>query len=98
MPRENPPGPVTPEFLAASNIKFNSHPTNEEKLDMYAHYKVGGGYDLATAEPVGTFQFEEKAKRRAWQALVDTGISAEDAQKKYVEIVEGFKAKYGVQS
>lgn len=36
-----------------------------------------------------------KAKRKAWQELVDQNISADEAQKKYVTLVEDLKTKYG---
>jgi acyl-CoA-binding protein len=36
-----------------------------------------------------------KAKRNAWQKLVDEGISPSDAQKKYVALVESLKTKHG---
>ncbi|KAI4842131.1 hypothetical protein E4T44_07492 [Aureobasidium sp. EXF-8845] len=36
-----------------------------------------------------------KAKRNAWQKLVDEGVSPSDAQKKYVALVESLKKKHG---
>ncbi|KAG9994830.1 hypothetical protein KCU78_g18240, partial [Aureobasidium melanogenum] len=36
-----------------------------------------------------------KAKRNAWQKLVDEGVTPEDAQKKYVALVESLKKKHG---
>ncbi|KAI4728372.1 hypothetical protein E4T49_03709 [Aureobasidium sp. EXF-10728] len=36
-----------------------------------------------------------KAKRNAWQKLVDEGVSPQDAQKKYVALVESLKKKHG---
>ncbi|KAM3518715.1 hypothetical protein NHJ13051_007988 [Beauveria bassiana] len=36
-----------------------------------------------------------KAKKNAWQKVVDEGISAETAQERYVALVEQLKTKYG---
>ena len=36
-----------------------------------------------------------KAKRKAWQKVVDEKVSPEKAQKKYVQVVERLKEKYG---
>lgn len=36
-----------------------------------------------------------KAKRKAWQKVVDEGLSKEDAQKKYISLVESLKEKHG---
>jgi hypothetical protein len=36
-----------------------------------------------------------KAKKAAWQKIADEGISAEEAQAKYVTLVEGMKETYG---
>ncbi len=39
--------------------------------------------------------FKGKTKQKAWQKIVDEGVSPEDAQDKYVELVEALKLKYG---
>ena len=36
-----------------------------------------------------------KAKKKAWQKLVDEGLTQEQAQEKYVALVESLKGKYG---
>ncbi len=36
-----------------------------------------------------------KAKRKHWQKLVDEGITPEEAQEKYVALVEELKEKHG---
>lgn len=38
---------------------------------------------------------QEKAKRAAWQKLVDEKVSPQDAQKRYVQLVESLKKKHG---
>lgn len=35
-----------------------------------------------------------KAKRKAWQKLVDAGIEPEAAEKSYIQLVNEFKDKY----
>jgi diazepam-binding inhibitor (GABA receptor modulating acyl-CoA-binding protein) len=36
-----------------------------------------------------------KAKKKAWQKFVDEGLTVEQAQEKYVALVETMKEKYG---
>jgi diazepam-binding inhibitor (GABA receptor modulating acyl-CoA-binding protein) len=36
-----------------------------------------------------------KAKKRAWQKIVDEGVTPTEAEEKYVELVESLKSKYG---
>jgi diazepam-binding inhibitor (GABA receptor modulating acyl-CoA-binding protein) len=36
-----------------------------------------------------------KAKKNAWQKVVDEGITAEEAQERYVALVEKLKETYG---
>jgi diazepam-binding inhibitor (GABA receptor modulating acyl-CoA-binding protein) len=36
-----------------------------------------------------------KAKKAAWQKVVDEGISADTAKERYIALVEEMKAKYG---
>lgn len=53
-----------------------------------------------TSEPIWQLYFsliQESAKYNAWKKVVDDGLSAADAQKKYIEYVEELKAKYGTQ-
>lgn len=40
-------------------------------------------------------EWQGKAKKNAWKKLVDDGVKPEDAQKKYVELVNSLKGKYG---
>jgi acyl-CoA-binding protein len=36
-----------------------------------------------------------KAKHKAWKAVVDDGVTPEEAQSRYVELVEKLKERYG---
>ena len=51
--------------------------------------------EVRYAETVLMLHAQEKAKRAAWQKLVDEKVSPQDAQKKYVALVESLKKKYG---
>ena len=41
------------------------------------------------------FNPKGKAKKRAWQALVDEGVTPEKAQSRYVALVEKLKESHG---
>lgn len=41
------------------------------------------------------FDLKGKAKRKAWQKLVDEGVTSQQAEERYVALVEGLKGKYG---
>lgn len=41
------------------------------------------------------FRIQGKAKYAAWKKVADEGISAEEAQKRYVDFIEKLKEKYG---
>ncbi|GAM90249.1 hypothetical protein ANO11243_082910 [Dothideomycetidae sp. 11243] len=47
------------------------------------------------AKPTNDELLEEKAKRAAWQKLADAKMSPQDAQKKYITLVNSLKDKYG---
>jgi hypothetical protein len=38
---------------------------------------------------------KEKEKRKAWQKLLDEKVAPADAEKKYIELVDELKKKYG---
>lgn len=61
-----------------------------------------GLYKQATQEPPieksetpGTFDLKGKAKKRAWQKVVDEGVTPEQAQKQYIDLIEKLKETYG---
>jgi diazepam-binding inhibitor (GABA receptor modulating acyl-CoA-binding protein) len=39
--------------------------------------------------------YQGKAKNKAWQAIVDEGLTSDEAKEKYVALVEKMKEKYG---
>ncbi|KEZ41274.1 hypothetical protein SAPIO_CDS7365 [Scedosporium apiospermum] len=85
------------DFLKAAedSKKLTSKPSNEELLELYALYKVGNGEDITKAPAPGMFDLKGKAKKNAWQKLVDEGVTTEQAQERYVALVEQLKEKYG---
>lgn len=75
---------------------LKAKPTNDELLQLYALYKQGTqDPPIEKAEVPGMFDLKAKAKKRAWQMLVDEGISPEEAQTQYVALIEKLKEAYG---
>lgn len=75
--------------------KLTSKPSNEDLLELYALFKVGTGEDISKAPAPGMFDLKGKAKKNAWQKVVDEGTTPEQAQEKYVALVEKMKEQYG---
>ncbi|KAK4109561.1 putative fatty acid binding protein [Canariomyces notabilis] len=75
--------------------KLTSKPSNEDLLEIYGLYKVAIGDDFSSAAAPGMFDLKGKAKYNAWKKVVEEGISAEQAQEKYVAKIEEMKTKYG---
>lgn len=75
--------------------KLTSKPSNDDLLEIYALYKVAIGEDIANAAKPGMFDLKGKAKYNAWQKTADEGLTAEQAQEKYVAKIEEMKKTYG---
>lgn len=76
--------------------QLKAKPSDDELLQMYALFKQATqDPPIDKAEAPGTFDFKGKAKKRAWQKVVDEGVKPADAEKKYVELVGKLKEKYG---
>ncbi|MCJ1312928.1 hypothetical protein MMC25_006604 [Agyrium rufum] len=81
---------------AAKEVKnLKASPTNDEMLELYGLFKVGSKNDIKAATKPGMFDLKGKAKYNKWQETVDEGLSADQAQKKYVTLVGTLKTKYG---
>ncbi|SPN99613.1 probable acyl-coenzyme A-binding protein (diazepam binding inhibitor) [Cephalotrichum gorgonifer] len=80
---------------AEESKQLTSKPNNDELLELYALYKVGNGEDITKAPAPGMFDLKGKAKKNAWQKIVDEGITAEQAQERYIALVEKLKEAYG---
>ncbi|KAK4220828.1 acyl-CoA-binding protein [Podospora fimiseda] len=89
---------LSPAFqtAVADSKKLTSKPSNEDLLELYALFKVANGEDFSAASAPGMFDLKGKAKYNAWKRLVeDEGLTAEEAQTKYVAKVEELKNTYG---
>ena len=75
--------------------KLTSKPSNDELLELYALYKVSSAEDITKAPAPGMFDLKGKAKKNAWQKVVDEGITPEQAQERYVALVEKLKVSCG---
>ncbi|KAI8869316.1 hypothetical protein GQ42DRAFT_163503 [Ramicandelaber brevisporus] len=59
------------------------HPSNDVQLAIYANFKIAKGETIGSRpwiDPVG------KAKFDAWEALINKGVTKEQAEAKYVQI------------
>ena len=71
---------------AARDIKtLDERPDNDTMLRLYALYKQGSEGDVKGDKP-GFFDFVGAAKYEAWEKL--QGVSKDQAQKKYVDLVK----------
>jgi len=75
--------------------KLTSKPSNDDLLQLYGLYKVATGADITKAEQPGTFDLKGKAKKKAWQKIVDEGITSDEAKERYIKLVASMKEKYG---
>ncbi|KAL2114307.1 hypothetical protein VUR80DRAFT_9529 [Thermomyces stellatus] len=80
---------------AEDSKKLTSKPSNDELLELYGLYKVGNNEDISKAPAPGMFDLKGKAKKGAWQKLVDEGVTPEQAQERYIALVEKLKETYG---
>ncbi|KAL8861288.1 MAG: hypothetical protein Q9178_002160 [Gyalolechia marmorata] len=90
--------PKTPAFEKAIKDSRNlkEKPDNDELLELYSLFKQGSqDPPIAEAPKPGMFDMTGKAKYNAWKKVDDDGVSAKDAQEKYVKLVNSLKEKYG---
>ena len=83
----------SPEFSAAAAAAkaFTSLPTNDELLELYGYFKQATIGDCNTTRP-GMFDLKGKAKWDNWNSR--KGLSKEEAESKYIQLVETLKPKY----
>ncbi len=78
---------------AATRVKgLKKSPSNDELLKLYALYKQGTAGDVSGKRP-SAFKLKDRAKFDAWAKL--KGTSKDDAQGKYVALVDDLVAKLG---
>ncbi|KNE61845.1 hypothetical protein AMAG_07121 [Allomyces macrogynus ATCC 38327] len=76
---------------AAEEVKSLAYqPSNDELLELYALFKQATVGDNTTARP-GMFDLKGKAKWDAWAAK--KGLASDEAEAKYIALVEEFKKK-----
>ncbi|KAF1344036.1 acyl-CoA-binding protein [Delphinella strobiligena] len=88
----------TPAFKKAveDSRKLKAKPSDNELLELYGLFKQGTqDPTFEKSEAPGMFDLKGKAKRKAWEKLVNEGVTPQDAQKKYVALVESLKTKHG---
>ncbi|PSK38120.1 hypothetical protein B9Z65_1311 [Elsinoe australis] len=100
------PAPQSAQFKKAveDSRKLKQKPSDTELLDLYALFKQGTqDPPIEQTQAPGMFELKashsvpEKAKRNAWQKIVDQGVSPQDAQTRYIKLVDELKKKYGYQ-
>ena len=79
------------EAAAASTKDLPVRPSDLELLQLYGLFKQATVGDNDTPKP-GLLDFKGKAKWEAWNKL--QGVSQEDAEKQYIELVNEIKQKY----
>lgn len=92
------PAQQSAEFKKAvgDSRKLKAKPTDSELLELYGLFKQGTqDPPFEESKAPGMFELKEKAKRGAWQKLVDAKVTPEDAQERYVKLVNDLKVKYG---
>ncbi|CAO3631053.1 unnamed protein product [Cunninghamella blakesleeana] len=82
---------VSAEFETAANeVKaLKKTPSNDKLLELYGLFKQAKEGDNTTTRP-GVFDPKGKAKWDAWTK--NKGLSQEEAEKKYIALVEELKA------
>lgn len=76
--------------IAAKSLP--ERPDNDTMLQLYALYKQGSTGDVTGDKP-GLFDFVGAAKYEAWERF--KGVSRDDAQKQYIDLVKSLGGKVG---
>jgi acyl-CoA-binding protein len=72
------------EKAATAAKSLPQRPDDNTMLQLYALYKQGSSGDVTGDKP-GFFDFVGAAKYEAWEKL--SGMTTEDAQQQYIELV-----------
>lgn len=75
---------------------LDERPDNETLLSLYALYKQATAGDAPAEGPSNPFDIVGKAKYEAWAKLI--GISSENAQGQYIDLVEKLKEGQSTQN
>jgi len=80
---------------AASDVtKFQVEPPGEDRLKLYALFKIANGTSIADAKKPGTFDLQGKYKYNAWKEMADKGVTSAQAEQQYVKFVDELRPKY----
>ncbi|KAK4929983.1 acyl-CoA-binding protein (ACBP)/diazepam binding inhibitor (DBI)/endozepine (EP) [Elasticomyces elasticus] len=83
------------ETAVKESKQLEKKPGQDELLSLYAYYKQTlQEPPIHEAPAPGTFDLKGKAKKKAWQKVVDAGVTPEQAEQKYIEHVNELKGKY----
>ncbi len=80
------------EVAATAAKALPERPDNDTMLKLYSLYKQGSAGDVEGDKP-GFFDFVGVAKYEAWEKL--QGMSAEDAQQQYIDLVRALGGEVG---
>ncbi|KAG9259092.1 putative acyl-CoA-binding protein like protein [Emericellopsis atlantica] len=64
-------------------------------MTIAALFKVANGEDISKAPAPGMFDLKGKAKKNAWQQVVDEGTTPDQAKEQYIQLVESLKESCG---
>ncbi len=89
---------ISEKFIKAQEDSKNldERPDNEILLSLYALYKQATAGDAPAEGPSNPFDIVGKAKHEAWAKLI--GISSENAQGQYIDLVEKLKEGQSTQN
>merc|ERR1719336_1151239 len=83
------------EKYAAEARNLKQRPTDDELLKLYGLYKQATMGDDTDSEP-WAFQFKARSKWNAWTA--NAGMSKEEAETKYIDLVKKYIKEYGLKT
>ncbi|KAF3482939.1 Acyl CoA binding protein family [Arthroderma uncinatum] len=84
------------EAAAEASRKLLAKPSDDELLSLYALFKQGKqDPPFEKAPSPGMFDLKGKYKYGKWKEIVEEGVTPEQAQERYIALVEKLKAKYG---
>ncbi|KAF2002351.1 acyl CoA binding protein [Amniculicola lignicola CBS 123094] len=86
------------EKARSDSAQLMAKPGNDEMLDLYGYGKIADGQDISGVAKPGMFDMVGKAKYNHWTKLLSENMNKADAEKRYIELVDMLKAKYGVRS
>ncbi|KAK4499266.1 hypothetical protein PRZ48_009779 [Zasmidium cellare] len=89
--------PESTEFKKAADEVQNlkTKPNQDQLLELYALFKIGKEEEV---KKPGLIDIQGKYKYQAWEKETKAGTTPEQAQKKYVELVEKLKKEIGTKS